>query len=210
MALRETRLGAAGSGQHVSMLGSAAGPVGGDELTMSVRVGPGATLCVEAIAATMVFPAPSGARSSQHLEIDVADGGHLRWLGQPLLVIAEGNHLQTTSITLAPTARLEFNDEVALGRSNELPGRLETHLRVVRGGRPLLDQRQVYDPANPAWGTTAGVGSFRHVRHRLTVGRTVDPLVVEVEESVATTRFPLADDAELSITLGVDRCAGAD
>ncbi len=199
-----------GDMQRLSMLGSAAGPVGGDELTMSVRVGAGASLSIEAVAATMVFPAPSGATSTQRLDIVVEAGGHLRWVGQPLLVIEGGCHKQTTMISLASDAQFDFLDEVALGRTNELPGRLDTHLRVERSGSPLIDQRQVYDPASPAWLTTAGVGKFRHVRHHLTVGRVADPLEVSVGSVLATARFPLADDAELTVSLGVDRCAGAD
>jgi len=213
MALRETGLretGHAAMMPRVSMLGSAAGPVGGDELTMSVRVGAGASLCVEAVAATMVFPATSGAVSKQHLEIEVEAGGHLRWAGQPLLVIAGGHHEQSIAIRLSKDAQLDFLDEVALGRTGELPGRLDAHLRVERNGAPLIDQRQVYDPASPAWTSTAGVGVFRHVRHHLVVGRRAESVVVAVDEAVAAARFPLAEDAELAITLGVDRCAGAD
>lgn len=192
------------------MLGSAAGPVGGDELTLTVRVGAGASLCVEAVAATMVFPSTSGDVSTQRLEIEVAAGGHLRWLGQPLLVIAGGSHVQSTIVRLAEGAELDFVDEVALGRTGELPGRLDAHLRVERSGVALVDQRQIYDPTDPAWLTTAGVGLFRHVRHRLTVGCVSEPVTTQVDASVATARFPLADDVDLSVTLGVDRCAGAD
>lgn len=208
MALRET--GQAGAMPRVSMLGSAAGPVGGDELTMSVRVGAGASLCLEAIAATMVFPAMSGVVSKQLLDIEIEAGGYLRWAGQPLLVIEGGNHEQAIYIRLGEGAQLDFLDEVAMGRTGEHPGRLDAHLRVEREGVPLVDQRQVYDPTSPAWMTTAGVGAFRHVRHRLVVGRPAEPIAVALDGSVAAARFPLADDVELAITLGVDRCAGAD
>lgn len=213
IALREAgrREGSSSGGtQRLSMLGSAAGPVGGDELVMAVRVGAGASLSIEAIAATMVFPATSGAVSRQHIDIAVGPEGHLRWAGQPLLVIAGGHHEQTIRIELGDGARLDFLDEVALGRTNEPPGRLDAHLRVERNGLPLLDQRQRYDPSDPAWLTTAGVGSFRHVRHHLTVGRPADPLDVSVGPARAAARFPLDDDAELTLSLGVDRCSGAD
>ncbi len=132
------------------MLGSAAGPVGGDELSLMVRVGAGASLCVEAVAATMVFPSTSGDVSTQHFEIEVEEGAHLQWLGQPLLVIAGGSHVQRTIVSLAEGAELDFVDEVALGRTGELPGRPDAHLRVERRGVALVDQRQIYDPADPA------------------------------------------------------------
>jgi len=192
------------------MLGSAAGPVGGDALSMTVRVGAGASLCIEAVAATMVFPSSGGEASTQLLDIEVAAGGHLRWSGQPLLVVSGGRHQQTTTVTLDANATLDMLDEIALGRTGELPGSLDTRLRVVRGGRPLIDQRQVYDPTSPAWTTTAGVGRFRHVRHHLLVGRSITEPATEVDSCVAAARIPLADDVELTITLGVDRCAGAD
>lgn len=160
--------------------------------------------------ATMVFPSSGEEASTQLLDIEVAAGGLLRWSGLPLLVVSGGRHQQTTRVSLDEDATLDMVDEIAVGRMAELPRSLDTRLRVVRGGRPLIDQRQVYDPTSPAWTTTAGVGMFRHVRHHLLVGCQPTEPAAEVDSGLATARIPQADDVELTITLGVDRCAAAD
>lgn len=197
VSLRETAVG-------LAIVGSAAGPVGGDDLTLSVDVGPGASLRVEGVAASMVWPGPSGTPSRQALRIRIDEGGHLEWIGQPVLVVHRAHHVQETSIELAAGATLDFRDQVALGRTGEPPGRLDARLRVVRSGLALLDQHQVHDPTSPGWSTTAGTGGFRHVQHHLVIGPRSRPVVTTVSPERACARMPLDIDAELSIALGAD------
>jgi urease accessory protein len=199
IALRETAMG-------LAIVGSAAGPVGGDELEMSVRIGDHASLRIETVATTMVWPGPAGEVSHQDLHIAVGVGGHLTWIGQPLLVVHGGHHVQRVTIDLAADATLEFIDEIALGRSGEQPGRLESNLRVIRDGVPLIDQHQDHDPESAAWSTSAGAGGHRHVTHHLVVGAPARSTQTSIEEQRAAARFPLADDAELMITVAASRC----
>ncbi len=46
-------------GDRVLLVGSAAAPVGGDELALDVVVGPGARLSLGSVAATMAWPSPA-------------------------------------------------------------------------------------------------------------------------------------------------------
>lgn len=197
LSLRETTAG-------VAMVGSAAGPVGGDELTLSVDVGAGASLRVEGVAASMAWPTPDGVPSRQLLRIRIDDGGHLEWIGQPLLVVQQAHHIQQVIIEIGSGATLDFHDDVALGRTGEATGRLDARLRVVRSGVALVDQHQIYDPTSPGWTTTAGHGGLRYLRHRLVIGPRSGPLVTSVADGRAFARLPLDADAQLSITLGTD------
>jgi urease accessory protein len=200
VSLRETAAG-------LAVVGSAAGPVGGDDLMMSVDVGVGATLRVEGVAASMVWPGPTGMPSRQGLHLRVDRGGHLEWIGQPVLVVQQAHHIQETIIELGPEATLEFHDEVALGRSGELPGRLDARLRVVRDGVVLIDQHQIHDPNDPGWSTSAGAGGLRHILHHLVIGQESEPVATTVSPDRACARFPVGADAELSISLGADGIA---
>lgn len=197
VSLRPTRRG-------VALVGSAAGPVGGDEISMTVDVGADASLYLEAIAATMVFPSPTKASSHQDLLIRVADGGHLEWQGQPILPISGSLHVQRVRIELAATATLEFVDSVALGRTGQESGRLDAEIRVVRGGHAVLHQRQIYDPADPGWNTTANLGGFRHVRQHLVIGPAARAPEVVTNESGLSMRAAVQPDVELSVIVSHD------
>ncbi len=202
IALRETATG-------VAIVGSAAGPVGGDDVSLTVDVGAGACLRIGAVATSMVWPGPVGQASRQTLRIVGGEGGHLEWTGQPLLVVQGADHIQRVNIDLGNGATIDFTDELALGRSGETTGRLDTRMRVVRDGAALLDQHQIHDATGSAWTTTAGVGDHRHITHRLVVGPPARPVHTSTCRDTRSARFALADDVELTITLGSERAAPA-
>ena len=55
------RTGSAGPGPvTVHLVGGAAGPLGGDDLHLAVRVGPGARLRLRSVAATVALPGRGG------------------------------------------------------------------------------------------------------------------------------------------------------
>lgn len=192
--LRPTRTG-------IALVGSAAGPVGGDESSLTVEVGSGASLTVEAVAATMLFPGRDGGVSRQIITIRVGESGHLDWIAQPLLSVVGSNHVQRVKIELASTATLNFHDWIVLGRSEESGGYLEAQIRVERGGRPLLHQHQVFDPESPGFATTASTGGFRHFQQHLTVGPVATETKTVTSPDEVEMRVPLADDVELATAL---------
>jgi urease accessory protein len=111
-----------------------AGPLDGDHDLIRLHVGPGATLVMEPIAATLALPG----RSRLELHATVEAGGRLL-LDEPPLIVAEGAHVtRRVRLELAGDAIAAVRDVVVLGRSGEGPGRLDSELRATLAGRPLL------------------------------------------------------------------------
>ena len=191
----------------VAMVGTAAGPVGGDELALRVEVGPGADLTLEAVAATIVWPGRDGTASRTTAAVTVGAGGRLRWIGRPLVSVAGSTHAQETTVELAGDARLNLVEEMALGRSEEPPGRLTSRLRVVRDGLPLLDHRPSIDPAAPGHHTTAGTGGHRHLLQQVIVGTADDQSTTRVLPDAAAARFALGEGVVLRVASGRTRPA---
>nr|WP_241833112.1 urease accessory protein UreD [Streptomyces caatingaensis] len=164
----------------VTLVGAMSAPLGGDRLTLTVRVEPGAALRFTTTAATLALPGRTGARATYDTRITVGEGARLHWLPEPL-ISAHGSDLWTTTrVELAPTARLVLREEQVLGRAGERPGRLRSRLTVCRAGRPLYDQELSYGPGAPGWDGGAVLGGHRAVGQLLVV----DPrLADEPEES---------------------------
>lgn len=152
-------LGVRIAGGELHLLGTAQGPLGGDDLELDLTVEAGTRLTVRSVAATIALPG-DGSPSRQRVTVTVADGASLRWLPEPLVAAAGCDHRSTTEVQLAPNADLVWRDEVVLGRSGEHAGRLTQRLRVLRDGRPLvhhgLDSRGA--AATPVVGTARAAG----------------------------------------------------
>jgi urease accessory protein len=126
-----------GPGQ-VHLVGTLAGPLGGDDVEVRVAVGPGARLAVRGVAATLVYPARGVAASELRLVADVAAGGHLDLAPEPTIVCAGAHLTATTRVTLAAGATLRLLEEVVLGRAREAPGGWRGRTVVTRDGVPVL------------------------------------------------------------------------
>jgi urease accessory protein len=153
------------------LVGTAAGPLGGDELELVVDVGPGATLTVRSVAAQLAQPGPrAGAPSSLRVEVTVAAGAELAWLPEPTVAVRGCHHRVTTVIRCAAGARLVWRDEVVLGRHREASGSILQRLRVDRAGRPLLRHDLALGPDWPSSAGPAVLGPARAVGSLVTVG----------------------------------------
>lgn len=132
--------GSYGDRSVVHLVSSATAPLGGDELDLRVRVGPGARLLLRGTAATLALPGhrPGGSRSTVHVE--VADGGTLDYLPEHTVVTARAEHSAELRVQLAETARMRCREVLVLGRSGESPGSLRTSTHLLRGAVPLLRQ----------------------------------------------------------------------
>nr|BFE34855.1 urease accessory protein UreD [Actinomadura rugatobispora] len=139
LALRETP-GA------VHMVGAAAGPLGGDELELEVRVGPGARLVVRSVATTLALPGDGESRMTVRAE--VGEGGHLDYAPEPTVAAAGCRHRALARIDLAEGATLRWYEELILGRHREPPGRHISRFDVTAAGVPLLrHELRLDDPA---------------------------------------------------------------
>jgi urease accessory protein len=124
----------------VYVVGGAAGPIGGDELTLRISVGEGAFLRVRTAAASIALPGPEGLESVLRVTADVAAGARLEYLPEPVVVSAGARHATIIRVTLAEGASLLLRDELLLGRHGETGGAARSVLNVDYAGRPLLRQ----------------------------------------------------------------------
>lgn len=124
----------------VHLVNSASSPLGGDELTLTVRVGAGARLRLSGVAATLALPGQGtdGSRSTVHIEVE--RDGVLEYLPEPTVLTSRARHTAELIAALDDDARLRTRETLVLGRVGERPGRLRTTQRVVRAGVPLLHQ----------------------------------------------------------------------
>lgn len=124
----------------VHLVGTAAGPLGGDTVRVRIEVGPGAGLSVRAAAATIVLPGRLQAGSDLRITATVAEGGSLDLALEPTVVCAGAEHTAGTEVRLAAGADLRLVEEVVLGRSGERAGGWTGRTAVLRDGVPLLRQ----------------------------------------------------------------------
>jgi urease accessory protein len=122
----------------VYLVGGAAGPIGGDLLSLRIIVGPGAFLRVQSAAASIALPGLDGLESQLRVSVTVGAGGRLEYLPEPVVVTAGARHATLVSVTLAAGASLALRDELLLGRHGEAGGTARSVLRADYDGRPLL------------------------------------------------------------------------
>lgn len=143
--LRQTPAYAGHGAAQVYLVGGAAGPLGGDELSFEIRLGPGAKVRVGSVAASLALPGPRG-ESTLDIHVRLAAGASLIWEPEPLIAARGARHRTTVRIELAEDARLTWREQTLLGRHGEQPGSALTRLRVRRAGRPLLDHALAVGP----------------------------------------------------------------
>ncbi|WP_086844434.1 urease accessory protein UreD [Amycolatopsis kentuckyensis] len=129
-----------GSTAVVHLVNSATSPLGGDDLLLTVRVGPGASVRLSGVAATLALPGLHGEESLSTVDVVVEPGGSLEYLPEPTVVTARARHRAVFRAALASDAYLHTREVLVLGRAGESPGSLTTSLSVTRGSVPVLRQ----------------------------------------------------------------------
>jgi len=130
----------------VHLVSSAASPLGGDDLTLTVRAGPGACLTLTGIAATVALPGPHGETSRTTVHLELAEGARVEYLPEPTVITRRARHESVLVVSLAADAHLHTRETLVLGRDGELPGELTTTTHVTRDGHPVLRQTLVVTP----------------------------------------------------------------
>jgi urease accessory protein len=146
---------------EVHLVGGAAGPLGGDELVLSLVVGPGASLVLRTVAASVALPGPRSQRSTLTVEATVAKGGSLCYLPEPTVAAAGCDHLILSTVELAADAQLRWREELVAGRHGEAGGDLTLRTRVRRAGAPLYHQDLAVGPRALQWAGPAVLGGNR-------------------------------------------------
>jgi urease accessory protein len=130
------RILAGGDAVRAAFVPAQAGPLAGDEDRARIIVGPGATLVVEPVAATLALPGAE--RIVLTLHVTVEEGGRLVLDEGPLIVAAGACVVRRCTIELACGAVAALRESVVLGRDGEPPGTLDSVLRATLDGRALL------------------------------------------------------------------------
>jgi urease accessory protein len=179
-------------GVGLCLVGTAAGPLAGDELCLDLNIDGDATLV--AAGATIA----QGGASTLRTSVEVGASAGLRADPGPLVVCA-GAHVDVDlHITLAATATIEWREMLVLGRANEPPGTATLTWHVTRDGTPLL--RQTTNLADPVLAQWPGMLHGRRIlATTLRAGPGVEACTVVHSPTSVTQR--LADHAELTTEL---------
>lgn len=148
------------------------GILAGDRLSLQIEVGPGAAAQVTSTGATRLYRHRAGAPDSeQNVTINVAEGGLLEYLSDPLIPFAHSRHAQRTSVNLANQSTFFWWEILAPGRqaSGEVLSfdrvRLETEVRS--GSRPLLLENFLLEPRSRPLDSVARFGKYTHTANFL-------------------------------------------
>jgi len=120
----------------VYLVGAAAGPLGGDDLTLRLIVAPGAHLAVRSVATTLTLPGDGESRLA--IQARVGAGGRLDFAPEPTVAVAGCRHRSVADIELGAAAEVRWREELILGRHGERPGGYASRLDVTMNDLPLL------------------------------------------------------------------------
>jgi urease accessory protein len=134
----------------VHLIGTAATPLGGDELDIAIVVAPGAELVVRSVAATLALPGAATPLSSGRWHLEVGSGGALDFDPEPMIVAGGARHRTVTTIRLASGARLRVRERVQVGRAGEDGGEWQGDLIADVDDMPLLRHRLALGAGTPA------------------------------------------------------------
>ena len=128
----------------VYWIGSAAGPLGGDDIVLDVVVGAGTALTMRSAAAAIALAGPAGT-SRLRIDVTVGEDASLVWAPEPTIVTAGASHHADARLQVAGSAEVRWREQLVLGRTGERGGACRSRLRVdVCGvaagpaGMPLL------------------------------------------------------------------------
>lgn len=180
------------------LIGTAATPLGGDEIDIRVIVEPGAFLTLSTVAATIALPSRDRADSRARWRIEVADGGRLHLDPQPTVVAGGADHQSAIVASVGVDAAVVIAEHVQIGRSSayrdkDLRGCWSGILRVDVAERPVLRHRMALGVGSTAYpaGHHAASSVFRYP----------DVRIGHVDPDAFAARLALADGASLTTAL---------
>ncbi len=171
---RVVRQGAASA--EVALIATTATLLGGDELRLSVEVGPGLRLDLRDVAGTVAYHG-RGRGCLVAVSLTVHPGAVLAWSGEPLVVCDGAQVVRTLDVDVADTGRLLLRDRVALGRTGQAGGDLTCRTTMTYGARPALVEELTLSGAAAGPGVLGAarvVDSVTALGWRPTAGLTTD------------------------------------
>ena len=122
------------------LVGTAAGPLPGDELDLSLRLRAGARTSLSATGAMIAQGRAGGRRSTVNTCLSVGAGAELTGDPGPLIVCDGARVDARVDIELAADASLRWRETVVLGRAGAPAGWATIRWDVTVAGAPLLRQ----------------------------------------------------------------------
>lgn len=152
------------------LVGTLGGPVGGDDLSLRVALGEGASLDVTAASAMVVLPGPRTPTAVVEYDVRVGPGATLRWLGRPTVLAAGADLRSAVTIDVAERAGLVWRTGTVLGRDGEPAGSLTERLTLSLAGQVVHRSDLRLGPLWPAATSPAVAGQHRFVACEVIVG----------------------------------------
>lgn len=156
--------------EQVHLVHGAGGPLGGDDLALTVAVGPGARVAVRSAGATLVQPGVDPGPARWNVAATVAAGGRLDWAPEPTIVTDDADLAAVTRVDAVADGVATVREIVVLGRSGQRGGRYRGELVATVAGRVLLAHVTSLDGADPALSGPGGTAGARAVGSLLVVG----------------------------------------
>ena len=137
------------------LVGTAAGPLAGDDLSLELCLEPAVRARLTAAGASIAQGRDAGDPATLRMTARLADGAELRADPGPLIVCAGSRIDVTVSVELAADSHVEWCELIVLGRTvDETPGAATIRWDVTRAGRPVLRQFvDLRDPEVRDWAT---------------------------------------------------------
>ncbi|CEA09525.1 Urease accessory protein UreD [Arthrobacter saudimassiliensis] len=185
---------------RVALIGIHMMLLGGDDVRLQVRVGPGTVLEVVEPAGMVAYDA-DGVASRWTLDAQLGEGAALIWEGAPFIAADGANVHRSTRISLAAGARALVREALVLGRSGEQGGDLRSITRLTGpDGDLLYEDLDLTGPRRRAVGVLGGTKVLAGATAAgwrpgpLPVGPTSELSGTEVPGGGTARRFDLAAD----------------
>jgi urease accessory protein len=125
---------------ELRLVGTAAGPLASDDLSVWIRLRPGAKATLRATGASVAQGRGQPDAAALSIRADLAEGAEL--IADPgTLVVCRGSRTDVrVELTLGTSSAVEWRELIVLGRTGEPPGRATLRWDVTRLGRPVLRQ----------------------------------------------------------------------
>lgn len=153
-------------GTTLWMVGSAATPVATDDVAVDLEVGDGVHAMVRTVAASVVY-AGTGAGTRLRTTARVGAGAVLRWQPEPVIVTERARHRSSTTIDVAPSGAVLWDELVVMGRTQERPGAYSASLHLRGDGATWC--RTAFDTSTPGWDGPGGTSGAKVVGTRVVV-----------------------------------------